>query len=351
MRTRKTWWWAAALALAAVAGVASWQRETARADVTFETARVARGSFDRTVVATGVIRPVVGAEVDVGSRISGRVVDLRVKVGDAVDAGDLLARLDATEIDARVDKAAADLALARAELEQAQGAFERRSRLADAGIAAPADLDAARRDLEVAQARVASAAAELRTAEITRGYTRIEAPIRGVIAAVTTREGETVAASFAAPTFVTILDLDRLEIQAYVDETDVGRVFVGQPATFTVDTYPEVEFAAAVTAIRPKAEIQSGVVNYVALLAFEGARGAVLRPEMTAHVRLLVDRREGVLTVPRATVRRRDGRQYVDVERRGAWVEQEVTTGWRSDDAVEVVDGLAEGESVKVNPE
>jgi len=351
MRKRKLWPWAAVLTLAAAAGVASWQRQTAGADVTFETVRVARGTLDRTVVATGVIRPVVGAEVDVGSRISGQVVDLRVKVGDAVDAGDLLARIDATGIDARVDQATADLALARAELTQAESACERRRRLAGEGIVPTADLDLAVRDLEVARARVDSAAAELRGAEIDRGYTRITAPIRGVIAEVTTREGETVAASFASPTFVTIVDLDRLEVQAYVDETDVGRVFVGQTAAFTVDTYPEVELAATVTAIRPQAEIQSSVVNYVVLLAFAGVEGAVLRPEMTAHVRLRVDRRDDVLTVPRATLRRRDGRQYADVERHGVWVEQEIRTGWRTDGAVEVVDGLAEGETVRVNPE
>lgn len=351
MSKRKIWPWAAVLTLAAVAGVASWQRQTARADVSFETAPVTQGSLDRTVVATGVIRPVVGAEVDVGSRISGRVVDLRVKVGDAVAAGDLLARLDATEIDARIDKARADLALAEAELGQAESAYDRRRRLAGEGIVPPADLDAAERDLAVARALVESAAAELRGAEINRGYTRIAAPIRGVIAAVTTREGETVAASFAAPTFVTIVDLDRLEVQAYVDETDVGRVFVGQDAVFTVDTYPEIEFAAAVTAIQPKAEIQSSVVNYVVLLAFEDVEGAVLRPEMTAHVRLSVGRRAGVLTLPRATVRRRDGRHYVDVERGGVWVEQEIETGWRTDRVVEVVAGLAEGETVRVNPE
>lgn len=350
-RKRRAWPGAVLLALAATAAVFLWQREAAPAEIAFETAAVGRDTLHRTVVATGVVRPVVGAEIDVGSRVSGTVVELPVKVGDRVVAGDLLAQLDATAFDALIEQAKADLTMARAELAQSESTFGRRHRLADEGILPAEDHEMARRDLEVARARVENAEARLRVAEINRSYTRIEAPIPGVIARVTTREGETVAANFAAPTFVTIIDLDRLEVRAFVDETDIGRVFVAQTATFTVDTYPELELAATVTAIEPKAELQSGVVNYVVVLDFEENEDAVLRPEMTAHVRLEIDRRQDVLTVPRDALRRRDGRRYVSVRRDAAWIEQEVITGWRNDRVTEVLDGLAEGEIIRINPQ
>lgn len=351
MKKRRIWLWAAAILAAASGAVVSLPKTDTPADQDVRTVRVERGTLRQTVVATGVVRPVVGAEINVGSRISGTVRDLKVRVGDFVEAGDLLAELDATGLDAAVEEARAGLELARAELVQARTAFERRRHLEAEGVVATADVDLARRDLDVAAARVTSAEERLRAAEINRGYARITAPIRGVVATVTTREGETVAASFASPTFVTILDLDRLEVRTFVDETDIGRVFVGQKATFTVDTYPDVDIAAHVTSIEPKAEVRNSVVNYVVVLDFERSGDVLVRPEMTAHVSLTLGEREGALTLPRETLRHRDGRRYVSVRCGKGWTEQEVKTGWRTDRAVEILDGLAEGDVVRVNPQ
>ncbi|MEM7586470.1 MAG: efflux RND transporter periplasmic adaptor subunit [Acidobacteriota bacterium] len=338
----------AVVALAVLA--LSWQREATPAEAAYETVRVGRGTLDRTVAATGVIRPVVGAEIVVGSRVSGRVERLPVRVGDAVAAGDLLAQLDASALDAEIAQARAELEVARAELDEARAELERQQRLAQEGIVPTRQREQAERALAVAASRVTNREAKLRASEIQRGYTRIVAPIRGVIAEVTTREGETVAASLAAPAFVTIIDLDRLEVRAYVDETDIGRISVGQRATFTVDTYPGREIAARVTAIQPKAELQNSVVNYVVVLTFESPDDVVLRPEMTARLRLELERREGVLTVPRRALLRRDGRQFVTVQRQAAWVEQEVRSGWRTERTIEIVAGLREGEVLRLNP-
>jgi RND family efflux transporter MFP subunit len=293
----------------------------------------------------------VGAEIEVGSRVSGIVRRIPVAVGDRVERGDLLALIDPTELQARLDQSNADLSLARAQLAMAESSHQRAAALAAEGIVSEIELESAARDLEVARARIDLESARLSSARITLDYTEIRAPIRGVIADVTTREGETVAASFAAPTFVTIVDLDRMEVQAYVDETDIGRVFVGQTATFSVDTYPESDFSATVTAINPKAEIQNGVINYVVRMAFQPQDAFLLRPEMTAHVRLSVEKREDVLTIPRRAVRRDDGRQLVSVLRDGAWIDQAIQVGWRADRVVEIVDGLAEGEPVRLNKE
>lgn len=338
--------------VASLVGGYFWLRDSsASTESTIETARVRRKTLEREVAATGVIRPEVGAEIQVGSRVSGIVRRIEVAVGDLVERGDLLALIDPTELQARLDQSSADLALAEAQLAMAESSHGRSVALATEGIVSEIELESAARDLEVARARVDLERARLSTASITLGYTEIHAPIRGVIADVTTREGETVTASFAAPTFVTIVDLDRMEVQAYVDETDIGRVFIGQQATFSVDTYPEIDFSASVTAINPKAELQNGVVNYIVRMSFRPQEGYLLRPEMTARVQLSVEKREDVLTIPRRAVRRDDGRQLANVLRNGVWVDQPIQVGWRADRVVEILDGLAEGEPVRLNEE
>lgn len=337
--------------LIAVAALYLWQADAtapARADI--KTTKVSRETLSREVIATGVIRPVTGAEINVGSRVSGIVKNLPVKVGDTVQAGDLLAKLDSTPFEALVQQATADVDLSKAELALAESSLTRNQNLAAEGYSSETDLQQAIRDINVARAKLALNVAKLRSAQIDFGYTEITAPIKGVIAEVTTREGETVAANFAAPKFVSIVDLDRLEVQAFVDETDIGRVFVGQSAHFEVDTYSDRDFAARVTAINPKAALQNSVVNYIVVLNFEGQEGSILRPEMTAHVRLQLEARDNVLTAPRSALRRQNGRQIVLVQRNGDWAEQPVRIGWRTDQLVEIVDGLAEGDVIQLNP-
>ena len=234
-------------------------------------------------------------------------------------------------------------------VELAESILKRRQRLAEKGLASVEDLETAENGLAVARAQLQADTARLRSAEIALSYTQVTAPIKGVVAEVSTREGETVAAAFAAPNFVTIIDLDRLEVLAYVDETDIGRVLVGQQASFTVDTYPNTEFVATVTAIQPRAELQGSVVNYLVRLEFETSAEFTLRPEMTAHVRVVVEKRNDVLTAPRATIKRVVGRQYVMVQRGGQWAEQNVQTGWRSESTVEFLSGVREGDVLEIN--
>ena len=337
--------------LASTIGLYIWPGNDADSSTdTRKTAQVSLGTLKETITATGVIRPVTGAEVKVGSRISGRVISLPVEVGDRVIVGQLLAELDTIALQAEEDRAKADVGLSIPRVELAESALARREKLSIKGLTSDEDLEIARRDLAVARAELLANRARMRSAEIELDYTRITAPIDGVVAEVSTREGETVAAAFAAPNFVTIIDLERLEVLAYVDETDIGRVVVGQQASFTVDTFPEVEFTALVTAIQPRAELQGSVVNYLVRLEFERSEDFVLRPEMTTHVRIVADERERVLTAPRATIKRSAGRQYVLLQRAGEWIEADVRTGWRSDTSVEFLAGVQEGDVLELNP-
>jgi RND family efflux transporter MFP subunit len=350
MNRNHKWVAGAGLLLMAMVGFYAWSGDSSTPQQTERrTAVVRMGTVLETVVATGVIRPVTGAEVNVGSRISGTVINLPVEVGDRVETGQLLAELDDTALQALADQASAEVALARPQVALAEATLKRRERLAGDGLASEEDLDIARSDLAVAHARLEESLARQRSARINLGYARITAPISGVVAAVSTREGETVAADFSAPTFVTILDLERLEVLAYVDETDIGRVFVGQEASFEVDTYPGAQFRGVVAAIQPRAELRENVVNYVIRLEFERPAEYILRPEMTAHVRLVIEERDNALTAPRGAIKRRDGRQYLVVQRGEEWVEQDIRTGWRSDSEVEILDGVRAGDRVELN--
>ncbi len=272
-----------------------------------------------------------------------------VKVGDPVEAGDLLAQIDPALFKARADQARAELSGSKAQLSLAELSVRRIRDLLEQGFGAQEDLDKAIRDLEMAKSNVQLNKARLESAEIDLGHTAIYAPIKGVIADVTTREGETVAASFSAPTFVTIIDLDRMEIRAYVDETDIGRISKGQTALFCVDAWPDVDIPARAVAIQPKAELQGNVVNFVVTLAFSAPPNVILRPEMTTHIRFNLEKRDNVVVAPRNVVRQKNGRSYVMVKKASIWTEQEVKVGLRTHSGAEILEGLQGGEIVRVN--
>ena len=300
------------------------------------------------VKATGVIKPMVGAEVRVGSSASGVVSRLFVRIGDRVEKGRLLAELDDRELVARRDASEAAVRLASANLSYTRTELRRKEELSRVQVIAPTELDLAQQAYGVAEQQYNQAQANLADAVTQMSYGKIFAPIAGTVESVSTQEGETVAASFAAPTFVTLLDLSRLEVWAYVDETDIGKVHVGQQASFTVDTYGDYEFAGKVTAIYPQAQIRDNVVDYVTVIRFPPPRGRVLRPEMTATVRIALEQRQDVLALPVRAIHREGRRQFVTLRVGDHWEHRLITTGLRDDSYWEVIGDLRENDEVLV---
>jgi RND family efflux transporter MFP subunit len=298
------------------------------------------------VRATGIIKPRIGAEVRVGSRVSGIVKCLFTRIGDTVKKGALLAELDATELQARFDQSAASYAIAQANLNYNRLDLQRKSELARLKCISRNELDIAEKTYQVSSAQMKEAQANLEYARVQLGFTRIFAPISGVVASVSTQEGETVVASFAAPTFMTIIDLDRLEIWAYVDETDIGRIQTGQQGVFTVDTYADTSFNGRITAIYPKAEMQNNVVNYITVMEINDSKGAILRPEMTTSVTVFMERRTNVLTVPRQAIQGEQGARYVQVLKNDRPLKRPVKTGMSDESFTEILEGLQAGEKV-----
>ena len=233
------------------------------------------------VIAVGIVKSQVGAEVKVGSQLSGIVAKLHVNVGDVVKRGDALAELDDAQWRARVTSLEAELVAAEAELAYARSDVSRMERVASYS---PAQIENGRRNVQVRDAMVGQTRAKLDEARVELGYTRIRAPISGTVASVSTYEGETVAAAFSAPTFVTIVDLGRLEVQAYVDEHDIGTVRTGERVRFRVDAFRDRDLTGTVRAIYPKPQLINNVVNYIVIVDFENPTRLIVRPEMTTHV-------------------------------------------------------------------
>ena len=329
--------------------VSSFFSNTNEKENNYKTAVVTRRDIGSSVLATGIIKPMVGAEVRVGSRVSGLVKRIYANVGDYVKQGQIIAELEPSELQAKYNQNLAALQNTLANYEYAKLDFERQKSLFKQNFISQNQLDLAEKTFEINKAQVEQGEANLDYAKVQLDYTKITAPISGIVASVSTQEGETVAASFAAPTFVTIIDLERLEVWAYVDETDIGRINENQKATFTVDTYSDTDFEGIVTAIYPKAVIQDNVVNYVATLKITDFEERILRPEMTVTVTILLDIKENVLTVPNNAVKREQGKTVVNVlDNNGNMIQRNVKTGYSTNGYIEILDGIIEGEKVIV---
>src|SRR6266404_9201401 len=220
-----------------------------------------------TVNATGTVRLRVGSEVRVGSQLSGIVKKLNVTVGSHVRTGDVIAEIDDRLIQARLADAEAQAELDRASLERARVDAERAERLGSERLIPAQQAQDLQLALEEAKAKYDKSLRDRDVVKVDLGYVQIRAPISGTVASVSTQEGETVAASFTAPTFVTIIGDHALQLVAMVDENDIANVKHGNPVTFIVDALPAREFPGVVESIAPKATIVSGVVNYEVTVA------------------------------------------------------------------------------------
>lgn len=362
----------------------------------YRTVRVTRHTLSPAVTALGTVKPQVGAEVRLGARIPGKVDHLRANIGDFVTKGQIIAELEKDELRAIVAREEAELdralnslaaleALGPTEIERAEAdssrlkatyelvamEYERQVTLLNENLTSRKNLETARQELAVAReeleagaktlqltrrnfeagleeerAEVAAARAALRIAEVELSYATLRAPISGIIASVSTQEGETVAVGLSAPTFVTIIDLDRLQVETYVDEVDIGKISLGQKAVFAVEAFPSVDIEGEVIGIYPKAILRENVVFYNVVVASSEPPPVVLRPEMTANVSILLEPREDVLMVPATAVRKSAGTNFVYVLVNGKPVRREVRVGWRQGRLIEITEGLQAGEVV-----
>lgn len=337
----------------------------------YETATVKKKNIGSSILATGSVKPIIGAEVKVGARISGKVEHLYANIGDRVEKDQVIAEIEKKDLEAQVAQAEANLRAADAGVGVSKASFwpalsaetdygakgttyfpSQGDNFAGLKVTMPLFNGQDLYTIKQSKSFKEAAKAALEFSKVQMSYATIKAPISGIIASVSTQEGETVAAGLTAPTFVTIIDLARLQVDAFVDETDIGRVKVGQKALFTVDTYPDKEFTGKVKAIYPKAIIQENVVNFDVVIEIDDSNIELLRPDMTTSVTIYQEERIGALVIPRAAVIKEGTSKFVLVKQgSGGFEKRAIKTGMTSGSDVEVASGLNEGEIVGIKRE
>ena len=290
--------------VAALAGGGFWYWKNRSADtVDYKTAAVTRGSIIQTVTATGQINPITN--VTVGSQVSGIVSQLYADYNSPVTNGQLVAQIDPSTYAAQVAQARGDVASAKAALALANVTLERDGILLTNKILAQADYDSAKASCEQAEAMVMIKEASLDQAKANLAYTKIYAPINGLVLSRNVDVGQTVAASFSAPTlFVIANDITKMQIDALVSEADIGSIETNQRVNFTVDAYPSRTFHGIVTQIRNFPQTNQNVVCYDAMISVDNG-DKKLRPGMTANIAIVTDQQDNVLRIPNAALRYR----------------------------------------------
>jgi HlyD family secretion protein len=272
-----------------------------RSAVQWRTVPIEKGDLNVEVTASGIANPHL--LVQVGTQVSGTIARILVDFNSRVKKGQLIALLDTTFLHAAVEDAKASLRKAQAQEVLTHNNAERTKQLFDKGLAAQADLDQATSDWESAKADIGSMQSTLDRAKINLAYAFIESPITGVVVNRNVDVGQTVAASFNTPTLFTIADdLTKMQIQASIDEADIGQVKIGQTAHFTVDAYPDRSFTGTVTQIRLQPTTVQNVVTYTVMIDVDNP-DLVLMPGMTANLTLSVQQAHDVLKVPLAALK------------------------------------------------
>lgn len=267
----------------------------------YRSTAVDMGAINQTVTATGTINPV--ALVNVGSQVSGTVVELNADFNDRVSKGQVLLKLDPTIFNAQIRQAEASRASAKANLKLAEANYQRNQQLVTQSFVSSVALDQSRREMDVAKANVQLAEAQLARAQADLNNSVIRSPIDGVIIKRTIDLGQTVAASFNTPNLFQIArDLTKMQIDTSVSEADVGALKDGLPARFVVDAYPDREFHATMRQFRLAANVVQNVVTYNVVLDVDN-KDEMLKPGMTAQVRLVVANRPNVLRIPTTALR------------------------------------------------
>jgi macrolide-specific efflux system membrane fusion protein len=310
--------WPLALGLAGVigAGIVAWQylMPLSEPEISYVTVAVQRGDIEDNTTAVGTLQPL--EFVDVGAQVSGQLKKVHVELGADVREGDLLAEIDSTVLQTRVEAGRSNLVSLRAQLEDKQAQqrltqqqFDRQARLMkdnatsqEAYQASQAQLASATAQIDVLRAQIKTTESNLKADEANLGYTQIKAPMSGTVVSQTAKQGQTLNANQQAPIILRIADLSTMTVQTQVSEADIGRLRLGMEAYFTILGQPNRRWAGTLRKILPTPEVLNNVVLYNALFDVPNA-GQELRTQMTAQVFFVVAKADKALTVPVSSLR------------------------------------------------
>jgi len=272
-----------------------------KTEAKYTTAEVQKGDISILVTATGAVQAVI--TVQVGSQVSGTIAALYADFNDRVKKGQILAQLDPTFLKAQVAQSEANLEKSIASADLAKKQAEQSESLYVKSMISESDRDAAVTAYELAKADVKSSQADLDRVKTNLEYATITSPVDGVVISRNVDVGQTVAASLQAPTLFTIAqDLTKMQVDASIDEADIGQIKNGEQVLFTVDAYPDLSFKGTVNQVRLNPTVVQNVVSYDVIIDVPNP-DLLLMPGMTANVTVLVDESLGVLKVPAGALR------------------------------------------------
>jgi len=306
--TYGVWLGAAVLAATALIGGVHWlANDTVKSSYRTET--VTRGDIAEIITASGTLSPV--QEVTVGTQVSGQVSRVYVKVNDQVRNGQLLAEIDPSLLIAQLEQSRSNLETARINYEQAARDLKRTRMLLEKDYVAKIDLEHAEQSLVVAKNAYDSAKTQVSRDTVNLNYAKIVSPIDGIVIAQEMKLGETVTASFQTPNLFKIAgDLTQMKIDVNLSESDISKVKLAMPVTFTVDAFPGRDFSGSVHLINLTPNAEQGVVTYTVVVTVDNKDKALL-PGMTAYVSIVLSEKKDVLHVPIAALRFRPPSEHI----------------------------------------
>lgn len=338
--------------------------------VHYITEPVKRTTIDKNVLATGSVR--ASQRTEVGAQVSGKIISLNVKLGQAVKKGDLIAEIDASNQSNSLSTAEASLASYQAKLKSAQVALEvaqsnytRLSKLYKSDSASLSDLETAKNTLASAKATVDEVKSQIQTAQISvndaktnLNYTQIISPMDGIIVSVPVSVGQTVNSNQTSPTIVQVADLSKMLIKLEISEGDIAQVQEGQEIRFTTLAEPNRTYQSKIDTVDPALTTltdnnyteESGnteAIYYYANALVDNADNR-LRIGMTVQGQVNIAKRENVLVVPTSTLKKKGNKTTIQVLNNNQVEEKEIQTGLSDSQYTEVISGINEGEQVVV---
>ena len=271
-----------------------------KANIAVQTVKLSKQNVTTSVTATGTVEPV--DQVDVGTQVSGIINHIYADYNSPVKKGQLLAELDKTNLQESVNNALAQYNASLNELNYYQQNYNRQNNMYKSGVISKADYEQAAYQVKNSQETVSQRKTALAQARTNLSYANIYAPIDGIILSREVEEGQTVAASMTTPTLFTIAkDITKMQVEANVDEADIGGVEVGQRVSFTVDAYPQEEFSGRVRQVRLSATTESNVVTYTVIIDADNPEQK-LKPGLTATITIFTQELKGTNTVPASAI-------------------------------------------------
>jgi HlyD family secretion protein len=321
----------------------------------YKEVKVTRGTFQVVVTANGIVKPI--DRIEIKSKASGIIEDLPVEVGDFVKKGHLIARLDQKDERAAVAQAQADMDIANAELKQAQRSFERRNQLFENELISEEERDQIELTLAIAKGKLVQASTTLERAKERLSESIVRAPIDGVILQKYVEEGQIIASGVSnvggGTPIIDIADMKSVYNEAGIDEIDIGKIRVGQPATVIAEAYPDITVRGKIVRIAPEAKIEQNVTLFDVIVEVENTE-AKLKSGMNTSIEITIVNKENVLLAPASALQfaakdeQESNTRKVLLKKNGKFITQKIEIGLYNFKHAEVLSGLEEGDVLAI---